>query len=113
MGCYPTKPACQWGNTPWWIHRCMGYAPRMKTRHYYQDQNQKPAGAAHVASAGELNQDTHDSRPSAADVAARAYASFVHQGSLHGNHERHWLEAEAKLIQERTLTRTHGYPNRK
>jgi hypothetical protein len=85
----------------------------MHNKHYYQDQNQKPAGAARVASAGELNQNGHDFPPSAAEVAARAYASYVHQGSLHGHHERHWLEAEAQLIQERTLTRTHGYPNRK
>jgi hypothetical protein len=89
----------------------MGYAGCMSNQHYYQDKNQKPAGAAHLVSSGELNQNKTNFQPapSADEVATRAYFSFVNQGSLPGHDVRHWLEAEAQLLEEHQLTRTHGY----
>jgi hypothetical protein len=82
-------------------------------KNYYQDQNQKPAGTARHANAGELNHNKTDFPPYADEVATRAYFSYVNQGSPPGRHVEHWLEAEAEILKERNLTRTHGYPNRK
>ncbi|MGA2053442.1 MAG: DUF2934 domain-containing protein [Opitutales bacterium] len=85
----------------------------MKNQHFYQDHNQRPAGAARVASSGELNQNKTNFQPapSAEEVATRAYFSYVNHGSLPGHDVRHWLEAEAELLEERKQTRTHGYPH--
>lgn len=47
------------------------------------------------------------------DVSTRAYYSFINHGSHHGYDMEHWLNAEAELIAERNLTRTHGYPHQK
>ena len=47
--------------------------------------------------------------PFPAEVARRAYFSYVNQGSLSGHEVQHWLAAEAELIAERDLTRIHGY----
>ncbi|MGD0351766.1 MAG: DUF2934 domain-containing protein [Verrucomicrobiota bacterium] len=49
--------------------------------------------------------------PSPDEVARRAYFSYVNQGSLPGHDVQHWLEAEAQLLAERKLTRTHGLSN--
>ncbi len=46
--------------------------------------------------------------PSPDEVARRAYFVYVNQGSLPGHEVQHWLQAEAELIHERNLTRTHG-----
>jgi hypothetical protein len=37
-------------------------------------------------------------RPSPAEVAKKAYFSFLNEGSKHGRDEKHWLEAGAQLI---------------
>ena len=79
-------------------------------KNFYQDQNQKPAGAAHVAAAGQLNHNKTDFPPYADAVAAKAYLSYVNEGFPHGRHVEHWLDAEAEILKERNLTRTHGYP---
>lgn len=111
------------------------YAPGMKHQHFYRDKNQTPSGPAHAASQGEmnqqhgnghwhpsaarpvssadLNQNKMDFEPDAAEVATRAYFSYVNQGSLPGRDVEHWLAAEAQIVEERELTRTHGYPNHK
>jgi len=89
----------------------MVYYPPMKPQHYYQDQNQKPAGAARVAAAGELNQNKINFLPAPHEVAGRAYLSYINQGSQHGRDVEHWLNAESELVEERNRTRTHGYPN--
>jgi hypothetical protein len=60
----------------------------------------------------DLNQNKIDFVPSPDEVARRAYFSYVNQGSLPGHDLQHWLEAEAQLLTERKLTRTHGLPNR-
>jgi hypothetical protein len=62
---------------------------------------------------GEINQNKIDFAPPAGEVATRAYFSYVNQGSLPGHDVEHWLKAEAELLTERNLTRTHGYPNHK
>ncbi len=114
----------------------------MKTEHYFQAQNQKPSGPAHLAAGGELNQnktafhhEKHHQPPANApapparelvqnetqshaplsteEISTRAYYSFVDQGCIHGNDIEHWLNAEAKFLAERNLTRTHGYSDRK
>jgi hypothetical protein len=60
----------------------------------------------------DLNQNKIDFVPSPDEVARRAYFSYVNQGSLPGHDVQHWLEAEAQLLTERKLTRTHGLSNR-
>ncbi|NOS72602.1 MAG: DUF2934 domain-containing protein [Verrucomicrobia bacterium] len=50
--------------------------------------------------------------PAPDEVARRAYFSYENQGSVPGNHVQHWLAAEAELIAERNLTRTHGFQRR-
>lgn len=59
--------------------------------------------------AADLNQNGTDFAPSADEVARRAYFSYVNQGSLPGHDVQHWLDAEAQLLAERRLTRTHGF----
>ncbi len=60
----------------------------------------------------EQNLNGNDFVPSAEEVARRAYFSYVNQGAPQGQHVQHWLEAEAELIEERNLTRIHGFHNR-
>jgi hypothetical protein len=84
----------------------------MKHNNFFQDQNQKPAGASRPAAVADLNQNKMDFAPSADEVARRAYFSYVNQGSLPGHDVQHWLEAEAQLLAERNLTRVHGFHNR-
>jgi hypothetical protein len=50
--------------------------------------------------------------PTPDEVARRAYFTYVNQGSSNGHDVQHWLAAEAELISERELTRTHGFHNR-
>jgi hypothetical protein len=49
--------------------------------------------------------------PSPDEVARRAYFSYENQGALPGHDVQHWLAAEAELIAERKLTRTHQFHN--
>ena len=60
----------------------------------------------------ESNQQVVSFSPSPDEVARRAYFAYVNQGSLEGHEVQHWLAAEAEIIAERNLTRTHGYHNR-
>jgi hypothetical protein len=84
----------------------------MKHKNFSQNQNQKPAGASRSAAVAGLNQNEIDFSPSPDEVARRAYFSYVNQGSPQGCAVQHWLEAEAQLLAERKLTRTHGLSNR-
>ena len=43
------------------------------------------------------------------EVARRAYFAYVNEGAPEGRAVQHWLDAEAELIHERNLTRTHGF----
>jgi hypothetical protein len=60
----------------------------------------------------DLSQSNLDFVPSPDEVARRAYFTYVNQGSLPGRDVQHWLDAEAELIEERNLTRVHGFHNR-
>ena len=61
--------------------------------------------------AADLNQKEVNFAPSPDEVARKAYFSYVNQGSMPGNAVQHWLAAEAQLLAERKLTRTHGFHN--
>jgi hypothetical protein len=84
----------------------------MKHNKYSQDQTRKPANGSQPTAAGDLSENEIDFAPSQDEVARRAYFSYVNQGSLPGQHVQHWLEAEAQLLEERNLTRVHGFHNR-
>ena len=49
--------------------------------------------------------------PSADEVARRAYFTYVNEGSSPGRDVQHWLAAEADVLKERELTRTHKFHN--
>jgi hypothetical protein len=72
-------------------------------------QNQKPAGTPQSIPVIGLSQNEINFTPSPDEVARRAYFTYVNQGSPQGHEVQHWLQAEAELIQERNLTRTHGF----
>jgi len=83
----------------------------MKHKNFSQSQNPKPASAS-LAAVVDLNQNEIDFVPSPDEVARKAYFSYANQGSPPGRDVQHWLEAEAQLLTERKLTRTHGLSNR-
>jgi hypothetical protein len=80
-------------------------------KHNKSSQNQKPASPFQSVAAANSNQNGIHFTPSADEVARRAYFSYLNQGSLPGHDVQHWLEAEAKLLAERNLTRVHGFHN--
>ena len=45
------------------------------------------------------------------ELARTAYFTYVNEGCPEGRHVQHWLDAEASLIKERELTRTHAFHN--
>jgi len=83
----------------------------MKHNKYPQDQTQKSDSTPRPTEA-QLNQGAADFPPAPDEVARRAYFSYVNTGSLPGHEVQHWLKAEADLIAERNLTRTHGFHNK-
>jgi hypothetical protein len=84
----------------------------MKHNKSSPNQNQKAAGVPPPAAVADLNQNEIDFAPSPDEVARKAYFSYVNQGSSEGHEVQHWLEAEAQLLAERNLTRTHGFHNK-
>jgi Protein of unknown function (DUF2934) len=84
----------------------------MKHDKYSQDKNQKPARAPSSTASVDLNRKEVDLAPSPDEVARKAYFCYVNQGSLPGHEVQHWLAAEAELIAERNVTRTHGFHNK-
>ena len=76
----------------------------MKHNKYPQDE--KPGQAV------ELARNEADFIPSPDEIARKAYFAHLNNGSLPGHDVQHWLKAEAELIAERNLTRTHGFHNR-
>ena len=72
-------------------------------------ENQKPAAASQRIPVIGPSQNEINFTPSPDEVARRAYFTYVNQGSPQGHEVQHWLQAEAELIQERKLTRTHGF----
>jgi hypothetical protein len=82
----------------------------VKHNTYHQDQN--PPAESGQSRAANSNQNETSFTPSPDEVARRAYFSYVNEGSPPGRDVQHWLEAEAQLLAERNLTRTHGFHNR-
>ena len=80
--------------------------------HNKYPQDQTLPNLSRKTPAANLNQNPGDFAPSADEVARRAYFSYVNEGSPPGRDVQHWLEAEAQLLAERNLTRTHGFHNR-
>ena len=63
-----------------------------------QHQNQKTVSASRTATVADIIESRSAFRPSPAEVAKKAYFSYLNEGSIHGRDEKHWLEAEAQLI---------------
>ena len=76
------------------------------------DRIKMPASALPPTAPKVSGENEMDFAPSADEVARRAYFSYVNEGSNPGRHVQHWLEAEAELLAERRLTRTHGFHHR-
>ena len=84
----------------------------MKHNKSSQGQNQEASYASRPGAAADLKQKENDFVPSPDEVARRAYLNYVNQGAQPGHDVQHWLEAEKQLIEERNLTRVHGFHNR-
>jgi Protein of unknown function (DUF2934) len=79
-------------------------------KHNKYPQNQTPDSPSRPAAG--LDQNEINFAPEPDEVARRAYFSYVNHGSLPGHEVQHWLKAEAELLAERALTRTHGFHNK-
>jgi Protein of unknown function (DUF2934) len=88
------------------------YSNNVKNDNFPQNQKQKPASTASPDAGAPTNGNEKDFVPSADEVARRAYFNYVNEGSSPGRDAQHWLTAEAELIKERDLTRTHSFHNR-
>jgi hypothetical protein len=84
----------------------------MKHNKTYQDRNRQESDSLPSPATEELKQKEADFAASQDEVARRAYFTYVNQGSQPGHDVQHWLQAEAQLIEERDLTRVHGFHNR-
>ncbi|HTB62237.1 MAG TPA: DUF2934 domain-containing protein [Opitutales bacterium] len=74
----------------------------------FQDKSQKFANASRSVAVEEFDQGKTDFMPSKSEVAGRAYANYLNQGSQHGHDVDDWLKAEAQLQEERNLIRFGG-----
>jgi hypothetical protein len=79
---------------------------------HHQDQTRQPADAARSISAAAMTPAESNYTPAPDEVARKAYFTYVNEGSQDGHEVQHWLQAEAQLIAERRLTRSHAFPNR-
>ena len=85
----------------------------MKHNKYPQDQTSKPGYVPESATAAAaMNAKEMAFTPSPDEVARRAYFTYLNHGAQDGHEVQHWLNAEAELIAERKLTRTHGFHHR-
>jgi hypothetical protein len=84
----------------------------MKHKNLSGDKNQNTDGATRPTAAAGSDTNATDFAPSPDEVARRAYFSYVNQGSPQGHEVQHWLAAEAQLLEERNLTRVHGFHNK-
>jgi len=82
----------------------------MKHNKFPQDQKSNCTSRSNEVAG--LNKNETGFLPSTDEVARRAYFSYVNEDSLPGREVQHWLEAEAQLIEERNLSRVHGFHNR-
>jgi len=49
---------------------------------------------------GQIPSDSPNTEPKQADIEMVAYLIWKQEGRPHGNHEVHWLQAEAQLRQD-------------
>jgi hypothetical protein len=84
----------------------------MQYNNLSQNQRQETFTASRSVEAADVKQKRIDFSPSSDEVARRAYFSYLNEGSRPGHDVQHWLSAEAQLIEERNLTRSHGFHNR-
>jgi len=80
----------------------------------FLDKSQKLANAPRPIIVEGSDQGKIEFGPSANEVAGRAYANYLNQGSQHGHDVDDWLKAESQLQEERNLIRVGagGFPNR-
>ena len=83
----------------------------MKHNKYPQDQKQASADTSLTLAAANSSENAMNFVASPDEVARRAYFNYQNEGSLPGRDVQHWLAAEAQLLAERNLTRTHGFHN--
>jgi hypothetical protein len=75
----------------------------MKHNKHHHDQTHQSTATPDSAEA--------DFTPAPDEVARKAYFTYVNEGSRDGHEVQHWLQAEAELVAERSLTRMHGFHN--
>ena len=80
----------------------------MKSHKNSQTQTQTPATPPRPAPTA-LCRNENSFVPPPDEVARRAFFAYENTGSLPGHEVQHWLKAEADLLAERNLTRTHGF----
>jgi hypothetical protein len=68
-----------------------------------------PVSAPAAVPPRDVTQTERDFAPSTDELARRAYFSYLNEGAPQGRDVQHWLAAEADLLAERNLTRTHGF----
>jgi hypothetical protein len=81
-------------------------------RHNKLSKTQQAVIAPQPASSAAILQNEDNFTPSPDEVARKAYFAYENLGSLPGHEVQHWLKAESDLIEERNLTRIHGYHNK-
>ena len=79
-----------------------GTAHSHRVKQNKSSQQQIQTGAS-LSAAEDFQQDGVTVKPSADEVARRAYFSYENQGSQHGQDVQHWLAAETELSAERNL----------
>jgi len=80
-------------------------------KHHKLSKIQQTVIAPRPTSSAGQDQDEISFTPSPVEVARRAYFAYENERSQPGHDVQHWLKAEADLIAERNLTRTHGFHN--
>jgi hypothetical protein len=83
----------------------------MKHNKHSPAPTQNPANIPQPAAVRPVTSAESNFTPTPDEVARRAYFTYVNEGSRDGHEVQHWLQAEAELIAERKLTRTHGFHN--
>ncbi len=69
---------------------------------------QEPSASAVLAEAAAIYPDPSPDAPTAAEIAAEAYAIFLNHGARHGRNVEHWLEAERLLRAKRVAAHAAG-----
>ena len=80
-------------------------------KHHKLSKTQQTVIAPRPTSSAGQDQDEISFTPSPVEVARRVYFAYENERSQPGHDVQHWLKAEADLIAERNLTRTHGFHN--